>query len=144
MQNCAAWPSSSAAAAAAQYQMSNSCMSPQSTVPSFMGLTHHQHAAAQGLAAAAAAAAAASQGMTHAQAVAAPPNGAQISSGSHNHPAHHTSSPPAHLAASMTQSTCQSLDPYQDTDRRSSSIAALRLKAREHSAAMGVFSAYGK
>ncbi len=36
------------------------------------------------------------------------------------------------------------METYPDTDRRSSSIAALRLKAREHSAAMGILSVYGK
>lgn len=34
--------------------------------------------------------------------------------------------------------------PGHDTERRSSSIASLRLKAREHSVAMGILSAYGK
>ena len=36
------------------------------------------------------------------------------------------------------------IEGFHDTDRRSSSIAALRLKAREHSAAMGILSVYGK
>ena len=37
------------------------------------------------------------------------------------------------------------MDNFQDTERRSSSIAALRLKAQEHSAAMhGILSAFAK
>ena len=38
----------------------------------------------------------------------------------------------------------QDIDTLEHTEIRSSSIAALRLKAREHSVSMGLFSAYAK
>lgn len=79
----------------------NSCMAPQSNLPSFMGLAHQNAMASQ----------------CQAQQAQMPFNPAQ---------------------APVT------LDPSLDTERRSSSIAALRLKAREHSVALGILSAYGK
>eukprot|EP00106_Octopus_bimaculoides_P018974 XP_014786416.1 PREDICTED: ALX homeobox protein 1-like isoform X2 [Octopus bimaculoides] len=36
------------------------------------------------------------------------------------------------------------MDPCSETERRSSSIASLRLKAHEHSVAMGILSVYSK
>ena len=58
------------------------------------------------------------------------------------HAQHVTSAPAA--AAMAAGIGCGTLpDTYHDTDIRNTSIAALRLKAREHSAAMELFSAYG-
>ncbi len=59
---------------------------------------------------------------------------------------------PGHMPPGLTPGPHQTLHqpgvtmelPFQDTELRSSSIAALRLKAREHSAAMGILSVYGK
>ena len=74
-----------------------------------------------------------------------------VSPPGHQLASHHPQ--PPHLGGMTSTSSspvtgCPTLDPFQDTDRRSSSIAALRLKAREHSAAMGIhmglLSAYGK
>ena len=38
----------------------------------------------------------------------------------------------------------QEMDPRENTELRSSSIASLRYKAREHNVSMGLFSAYAK
>ena len=65
-------------------------------------------------------------------------------------PPHHTTHTPPHPASSgaaamaATMGGHQGIEPYQETERRSSSIAALRLKAREHSVSLGILSAYGK
>lgn len=45
---------------------------------------------------------------------------------------------------SMGNITSPELDPRENTELRSSSIAALRYKAREHSVSMGLFGAYTK
>ena len=49
--------------------------------------------------------------------------------------------PPTSVASVMNG---QDIDPREHTELRSTSIAALRLKAREHSVSMGLFSAYAK
>ncbi|KAI0213069.1 ALX homeobox protein 1 [Lamellibrachia satsuma] len=113
-----------------QYPMvaDSSCMAPQTNMPAFMGLAHPGHL----------------------------PNAHQMA---HAMPQHQTQ--PSHIPAPMPPlppCVAPSLQPsalpapppvdsFQDTDRRSSSIATLRLKAREHSAAHGLLSSlsvYGK
>ena len=56
----------------------------------------------------------------------------------------HVNSASAPMTHASQTTSCQAIDPFHDPDRRSTSIAALRLKAREHSVAMGILSAYGK
>ncbi|KAK2182970.1 hypothetical protein NP493_329g00000 [Ridgeia piscesae] len=114
--------------AAQQYPMvaDSSCMAPQTNMPAFMGLAHPGHL----------------------------PNVHQMA---HAMPLHQTQPshipppmPPCIVAPSQPPPSLPPpppIDSFQDTDRRSSSIATLRLKAREHSAAHGVLSSlsvYGK
>ena len=64
-----------------------------------------------------------------------------------NHPGVTQAPPPPPMGIPMGNMNMPSMDNHlPETERRSSSIAALRLKAREHSvaAAMGLFGAYGK
>ncbi|XP_069133899.1 retinal homeobox protein Rx1-like [Argopecten irradians] len=63
------------------------------------------------------------------------------------HPGHLASHPGGpHQSPTLALHGAQSptLDPCENGERRTSSIASLRLKAHEHSVAMGIFSAYGK
>lgn len=50
----------------------------------------------------------------------------------------------AQSPTSIANVSPQELDPRENTELRSSSIAALRYKAREHSVSMGIFGAYAK
>ena len=98
--------------------MSGSCMAPHTNLPSFMGLANPNHL----------------QPASHQTPTAAIPlSTAQGTTSMVLSPAVQPGSVPA-----------TALDPCHDTERRSSSIASLRLKAREHSAAMGILSVYGK
>ncbi|XP_034304571.1 ALX homeobox protein 1-like [Crassostrea angulata] len=61
------------------------------------------------------------------------------------HPSHLSSYPVSHQPTmSLPVSQSPPLDPCENSERRSTSIAALRLKAHEHGVAMGIFGAYGK
>lgn len=61
------------------------------------------------------------------------------------HPSHLSSYPVGHQPSmSLPVSQSPPLDPCENSERRSTSIAALRLKAHEHGVAMGIFGAYGK
>jgi hypothetical protein len=63
----------------------------------------------------------------------------------HTHAQFQTHASHAHAQQAMEMTSAYgSLEGFGDTDRRSSSIAALRLKAREHVAIHGILSAYGK
>ncbi|CAH1786317.1 unnamed protein product [Owenia fusiformis] len=117
IQQCGGWAQNSQG----QYQMAppNSCMAPgQATLPSFMNLAHANSLNAAGL------------------------NGYQ---GQMQHPGvPGQMSAHAQMNIGMTSlGTAQGLETcHQETELRSSSIAALRLKAREHSVAMGILGAY--
>ena len=52
--------------------------------------------------------------------------------------------PPPPTGSALHDAQCPPSAPYEGSDRRSNSIASLRLKAHEHSVAMGMFGAYGK
>lgn len=108
----------------------NSCMAPHTDLPSFMGLAQSNQL---GLAQANQMAAAHQMAQVHQQhppGSMAPPHGPL----------------PVQTTPSISMNSCSqsTIEPCHDTERRSSSIAALRLKAREHSAAMGILSVYGK
>ena len=63
------------------------------------------------------------------------------------HPGNHLSSYPVHAQSPTSIASVvngQDIEPREHTELRSSSIAALRLKAREHNVSMGLFSAYAK
>ena len=100
-------------------------MSPQQNMPNFMGVTgaHAAHAAQL-------------QAVANQQ--------PHDLSGHHAHASLLAGSP-----MSTTGAGAAGLGEYHDTERRSSSIAALRLKAREHTVAamgmhgMGILSVYG-
>ena len=109
------WSQNPWSGAAAQYPISsNSCMAPQANIPSFMGVAGTTSPMT---------------GHAHAQ--------------FQTLPAYAGHAPAQQAAAIEMAPPYQGLDGFNDTDRRSSSIAALRLKAREHMA-MGILSAYGK
>ncbi len=127
----------------------NTCMSPQTGLPSFMAMTsyggHHMpqqlQQQMQQMQAAAGVMAAAAQVPT-----------AAANSPHHAHQSHHNQNAAAHhhVQAALAMTSPQHLgqppvlEGFVDSERRSSSIATLRLKAREHSASMGILSAYGK
>ncbi|XP_055957956.1 ALX homeobox protein 1 [Patella vulgata] len=111
--------------------MGSSCMAGQNDLPSFMGLAHQNSLAANQFAANQLAANQFAAGQLAANQLAA----SQRSSGGLTHSNH----------GSMPFPNAQvGLDTGMDPELRSSSIAALRLKAREHSVSMGLLSAYGK
>jgi len=62
------------------------------------------------------------------------------------HAGNHLASYPVHAQTptSMGNVSPPEMDPRENTELRSSSIAALRYKAREHSVSMGLFGAYTK
>ena len=63
------------------------------------------------------------------------------------HPGNHLASYPVHAQSPTSIASVvngQDIEPREHTELRSSSIAALRLKAREHNVSMGLFSAYAK
>ncbi len=108
-------------------------MTPQGNMPAFMGVTghtdhpgNHPTASMPALAAHMTSLPGGLPGSSH-------PPGAGLDMGGGN----------PYLRAQVSAVTPH--DPFQpEGDRRNSSIAALRLKAREHSVAMGILSAYGK
>lgn len=115
------WAGAAAAAHAPYNQVDNgSCMMPQSTIPNFMGVPTHPH---------------------HAQLQTQLANQCQQQQQQHAHAHHMTHTMNAAITAHAPQTA---MEVFPETERRSSSIAALRLKAREHSAAMGILSVYGK
>ncbi|KAK3102155.1 hypothetical protein FSP39_009199 [Pinctada imbricata] len=61
----------------------------------------------------------------------------------HSHLTSHSVGP-HQTTMSLPVSQSPPLDQCENTERRSTSIASLRLRAHEHSMAMGLFSAYGK
>ena len=121
------WPAQAAAAT----QLTSSCMAPGSSMPNYMGMhsmasdfgfkamtnqtTNHGHGQSPSAAAAAAAA-----GLYSGQ----------------TSPGISTS-----LSTNSTMMTSTGVEPHE-TERRSNSIAALRLKAKEHNLSMGMIGAY--
>lgn len=120
---------------AAATQLTSSCMAPTSNMPSYMGMhsmtsdfgfkamsnqPHHAAATAHGQSQSAAAAAAAAAGLYSGQT---------------------SPSIPTSLPGHSPMMSTGGVEPIE-TDRRSHSIAALRLKAKEHNFAMGMIGAY--
>ena len=123
-----------------------SCMAPQMNVPNFMGVPQH-HPSMSGLAGVQPSSMpAVSSAMNHPQQSGHSPPPAL--SPQHDMSAHPAAAATAAAAAAVAAAAGWTGGPVHPSERRSSSIACLRLKAREHSVAamgFGLFNAaYGK